>query len=171
MREIHEISRLLGETPAVVMFSTGKDSIVALDLMMRHYRGPMRFAYLYFVKGLPMKESILTHYEKRYGITIDRLPDRSHIFLKTGKKYQMMHMENDIRRKYDISWLASGIRRDETLGRRGMLAKIDNGIDEKYRKLYPVASFTKKAIYSYVKLHRLPLPVEYNTGKDRDFWV
>jgi len=171
VKEIHEISRLLGNTPAVVMFSTGKDSIVTLDLMMKHYKGPLRFVYLYFVNGLPMKESILRHYEKRYGIQIDRLPDRSHIFLKTGRKYQMMHMEQDIRRRYDISWLASGIRRDETLGRRGMLAKVEHGIDEKYRKLYPVASFSRKAIFSYIKLHKLPLPVEYNTGKDRDFWV
>jgi len=171
VREIHEISRLLGEAPAVVMFSTGKDSIATLDLMMRHYKGPMKFVYLYFVNGLPMKECILRHYEKRYGIQIDRLPDRSHIFLKTGKRYQMAHLEQDIRSRLNISWLASGIRRDEMLGRRGMLAKIESGIDEKYRKLYPVASFSKKAIYSYVKLHKLPLPAEYNTGKDRDFWV
>jgi tRNA(Ile)-lysidine synthase TilS/MesJ len=85
------------------MFSTGKDSIVALDLMMRHYKGDMRFAYLYFVNGLPMKETILRHYEKRYGITIDRLPDFSHINLKTGKNYKLSHIEADIRFKYNIS--------------------------------------------------------------------
>lgn len=171
MRSIYEISRLLGGTPAVVMFSTGKDSIVTLDLMMKHYQGDMRFVYLYFVNGLPMKEAILRHYEKRYGITIDRLPDSSHINLKTGKKYKLSHIEADIRYKYNISYLATGIRRDETLARRGMLAHIQSGIDEKYKKLYPVINFSKKNIYSYVTLHKLPLPIEYNTGKDRDLYV
>jgi 3'-phosphoadenosine 5'-phosphosulfate sulfotransferase (PAPS reductase)/FAD synthetase len=88
VKTIHEISRLLWETPAVMMFSTGKDSIVTLDLMIKHYKGEMKFVYLYFVKGLPMKESILQHYEKRYGIAIDRLPSAHHIAMKTGKKTQ-----------------------------------------------------------------------------------
>jgi phosphoadenosine phosphosulfate reductase len=52
-----------------------------------------------------------------------------------------------------------------------MLKHIPHGIDEKYKKLYPVINFTKKNIYSYIKLHKLHLPVEYNTGKDRDFYV
>jgi hypothetical protein len=127
--------------------------------MMKHYKGPMRFVYLYFVKGLPMKECILQHYEKRYGISIDRLPDSSYIFLKTGKKHTLAHIEADIRYKYDISYLASGMRRDETFSRRGQLAHIPSGIDEKYKKLYPVINFTKKDILSYVKLHKLPMPI------------
>jgi phosphoadenosine phosphosulfate reductase len=153
------------------MFSTGKDSIVTLDLMIKHYKGPMKFVYLYFVKGLPMKEAILQHYEKRYGITIDRLPDSSHIFMKTGKRHKLAHIEADIRFKYDISYLATGIRRDETFSRRGMLAHIEHGIDEKYKKLYPVIDFSKKDIYAYIKFHKLPLPIEYNSGKDRDLYV
>jgi 3'-phosphoadenosine 5'-phosphosulfate sulfotransferase (PAPS reductase)/FAD synthetase len=168
---IHGISRLLGETPAVVMFSTGKDSIVTLDLMIKHYKGPMKFVYLYFVKGLPMKEAILQHYEKRYGITIDRLPNSNHIRLKTGKKRTLVHIEADIRFKYDISYLAKGDRRDESFSRRGQLAHVEHGIDEKHKNLYPVIDFSKNDIYSYVKLHKLPLPIEYNSGKERDFYV
>lgn len=171
MRTIHEISRLLGETPVVVMFSTGKDSIVTLDLMMKHYKGEMKFVYLYFVKGLPMKESILQHYEKRYGITIDRLPSAHHIAMKTGKKIRLSQIESGIRFKYNISYLATGDRRSESLSKRGMLANARSGIDEKYKKIYPVINFLEKDIYAYIKLHRLPLPVEYNTGKKRDFYI
>lgn len=153
------------------MFSTGKDSIVTLDLMIKYTNSQMKFVYLYFVKGLSMKESILQFYEKRYGIIIDRLPSAHHIAMKTGKKIHLSQIEADIRFKYNISYLATGDRKSESLSKRGMLAHVKYGIDEKYKKIYPVINFTEKDIYSYIKLHKLPLPVEYNTGKKRDFYI
>jgi 3'-phosphoadenosine 5'-phosphosulfate sulfotransferase (PAPS reductase)/FAD synthetase len=83
----------------------------------------------------------------------------------------LSQIESDIRSKYNISYLATGDRKSESLSKRGMLAHVKLGIDEKHKKLYPVINFLQKDIYSYIKLYKLPLPVEYNTGKKRNFYI
>lgn len=153
------------------MFSTGKDSCVMMDLMMKHYKGEMKFCYLYFVPNLSYKEDVLTWYEKRYGITIDRKPSPNTLSLMTGKKITQSAVYQTLRKEYDIAYLAQGVRRDESLARRGMLAHIENGIDERNKYLYPVADFSTKQVWAYIKINKLKVGAEYQGGYKHDLSV
>jgi 3'-phosphoadenosine 5'-phosphosulfate sulfotransferase (PAPS reductase)/FAD synthetase len=152
------------------MFSTGKDSIVMADLL-QSYSGRKEFVFLYFVKGLEIKQRLIDYYEKKWNVQIHQQPHYGHLSLKTGKKYKLADIEHGLRAKFNISWIAQGIRRDESLARRGMLAHLPYGIDERTKKLYPIADYSAKQVMSYIKLHKLPLPVEYQHGWKHDFSV
>jgi 3'-phosphoadenosine 5'-phosphosulfate sulfotransferase (PAPS reductase)/FAD synthetase len=171
MDTVKQISEILKNEPLIVMFSTGKDSIVMADLLIKGYSGKMEFVFLYFVEGLEIKQRIIEHYEKRWNIKIRQQPDSTALSLKTGKKYKMSDIERGLRDKFNISYIAQGIRRDESLARRGMLKHLPYGIDEKYKKIYPIADFSAKDVMAYVKLNKLPMPIEYSHGWKRDFYV
>jgi 3'-phosphoadenosine 5'-phosphosulfate sulfotransferase (PAPS reductase)/FAD synthetase len=168
---VKQINELLNGEPIIVMFSTGKDSICMTDLLMQGYSGPKEFVYLYFVQGLEIKQRIIDYYETYWHIKIHQQPDPTSLSMKTGKKYRLADVEHGLRAKYNISYIAQGIRRNESMARRGMLAHLPYGIDERNKKLYPIADFSDKMVMSYVKLHKLPLPIEYNHGAKHDFSV
>jgi len=168
---VRQIAKILKDEPLIVMFSTGKDSIAMSDLLVKHYPGRMEFVFLYFVQGLEIKQRIIDHYENRWSVKIHQQPHIDTLNLKTGKRYKMRDIERGLRSKYDISYIAQGIRRDESVARRGQLAHLPHGIDEKYRKVYPIADFSAKDVMAYIKLNRLPLPMEYSHGLKHDFSV
>jgi len=168
---VKKISQILKDEPLIVMFSTGKDSIAMSDLLVKHYPGRMEFVFLYFVQGLEIKQRIIDHYESRWHVRIHQQPHYGALSLKTGKRHKMGDIERGLRVKYDISYIAQGIRRDESVARRGQLAHLPHGIDEKYRKVYPIADFSAKDVMAYIKLNRLPLPMEYSHGLKHDFSV
>jgi sulfate adenylyltransferase subunit 2 len=168
---VKQISDTLKNEPIIIMFSTGKDSIVMADLLMKGYSGKKEFVFLYFVPGLEIKQRLIEHYEKRWKIKIHQQPHFVSLSMKTGKKYRMGDIERGLRTKYNISYIAQGVRKCEGMARRGMLAHLPHGIDEKYKKLYPIADFADKHIYSYIKLNKLVLPIEYNQDHVHDFSV
>jgi 3'-phosphoadenosine 5'-phosphosulfate sulfotransferase (PAPS reductase)/FAD synthetase len=168
---VKQINDTLKGEPIIIMFSTGKDSIVMSDLLIKSYSGKKEFVFLYFVEGLEIKQRIIDHYEKRWNIKIHQQPHFTPLSLKTGKKYKMADIERGLRAKFNISYIAQGVRRDESMARRGMLAHLPYGIDEKYKKLYPIADFSAKDVMAYTKLNKLPLPVEYSHGLKHDFSV
>ena len=57
----------------IVGFSGGKDSVVTLDLCMKHFSRVEAY-FLYYVPGLSFNERMLTWAEHHYGLTIYRLP-------------------------------------------------------------------------------------------------
>ena len=166
----HSAAALKNE-PLIIQFSGGKDSICMLDLLMQHHNGKMVVVFFYFVKGLEIKERTLNFYEKKYGIKIDQYPSHRTLTLSTGKKWKMADIETMLREKYDISYIAQGSRKQESMARRGMMANLDDGLDKRNLKFYPIADMSNKQVLSYCKINKLPLPVEYNHGMDRDIWV
>jgi 3'-phosphoadenosine 5'-phosphosulfate sulfotransferase (PAPS reductase)/FAD synthetase len=158
----------LGAEPLLVFFSTGKDSVVMLDLLMQHHSGPRRYFYMYFMAVRPSTERLLSWYEHHYSITIERIPDESTRSVASGKKVRLADIESELRAETDYSYIAQGVRRDESMARRGMLAKTANGIDSRNLKFYPIADVKAKEALAYCKLHRLPLPVEYSYGLDHE---
>ena len=168
---VKQINELLKGEPVIVMFSTGKDSIVMADLLVKGYSGKKEFVFLYFVPGLEIKQRIIDYYEKRWKVKIHQQPHIRALSLKTGKKYKMADIERGLRSKFNISYIAQGVRRDDSMARRGMLANLPYGIDERNKKLYPIADFSTKDVMSYIKLNKLPLPIEYSHGLKHDFSV
>lgn len=170
---IKYMAQVLKDEPVLVLFSGGKDSIVTLDLCFKYFRKEqLQVVHYYFVPGLSIKERILTWYENRYDIKIQREPDSKTIALQVGKKsYKQADQEAVIRRKYSVKYLAQGIRKQDSMARRGMLANLPGGIDERNGKIYPVADWTTKQIFAYIKLNKLMIPVEYSMGAKRDFYI
>lgn len=169
---IQKIAQALKDEPVLIFFSTGKDSIVSTDLFFKHHKGKKELVFLYFVDGLEIKEKMLRYYEKKWGCKIHRRPSFEHLnLLQDKKKYRMADIEASIREEFNISWIVQGVRKDESLARRGMLAHLPYGIDEKYRKLYPISDWSAKKVLSYCKLNKLPLPVEYQHGMKHDFYI
>ena len=166
-----KINAFLKNDGLIVMFSTGKDSIVMSDILIKKYQVKMQFVFLYFVQGLEIKQRIIDYYERLWHIEIRQEPHYGALSLKTGKKYKMSDIEHGLRKQFDISYIAQGIRRDESLARRGMLAHLPDGIDERNKKVYPIADYSAKQVMTYCKLNRLMLPVEYQHGWKHDFSV
>jgi sulfate adenylyltransferase subunit 2 len=162
---------LLSGEPVIVLFSTGKDSIVMTDLLVKHYTGRIVPVFMYFVAGLSIKQRVIDYYQKRWNLEIEQVPHFTTLCLKTGKKYHLADIERGLRATYNISWIAEGYKKTDSLARRGMLANLPHGIDERNRKIYPVSDWNDKKIMAYIKVNRLQLPIEYNHGLKHDFSV
>lgn len=168
---IEDIAGLLKGETVILMFSTGKDSIVAGDLLFKHWEDPVYPVFMYFVEGLSIKQRMIDYYSKRWNVKIEQVPHFIHLNLKTGKKYKMADIERGLRSTYNASYIVQGYKKNDSMARRGMLSHLPHGIDERNKKIYPVADWSDKQILSYIKLNKLPLPVEYQHGYKNDFGI
>jgi len=159
----------------IVMFSTGKDATVMLDLLMNNYnKDKLHVVYMYFIKDLSFKNNILTYYQNKYKIKIDVFPhyELTKILKKRiGKKYysganlSFSDMQSYLRKKYKTSWIAYGYRTGESIERAQMIrAEAPDGIDHRNKKIYPVADWRESDVYRYIKSRKLPLTIEYSFG-------
>ncbi|MGE4537612.1 MAG: phosphoadenosine phosphosulfate reductase family protein [Desulfovibrio sp.] len=152
----------------LVGVSCGKDSVVTLDLCVRHFKHVEAF-FMYYVKGLEFQEAALRHYEKRYGITIHRIP---HFMLSEWLRYgtfRLMDFDTPIvsvretydylREKTGIYWIACGERISDSIVRRAMI-KHSGSIDADRGRFYPVAEWKKADIVAYIRQRRLFLGPE-----------
>ena len=156
--------------PCLVGFSTGRDSVVMLDLLMKNYRGKMTFIYYYFVPNLDYKEKLLRYYESKYDIKIERRPHWITLSYMLGRRVEQGDVMKNSRHEFDLTYFALGTRRSESLTRRGQLAHIYD-IDEKFKYFYPVIDFTTKQIDAYVKMNNLVIGDEYRQGFKHDLSV
>ena len=173
MSNIKLMAEALKNEPLLIMFSGGKDSIVTLDLAMTYFkRDKIKILHYYFVPGLSIKERILKWYEDKYKIEIIREPDSKTIALQTGKKsYTQSKQESIIRQKFNVKYLMQGVRKQDSMARRGMLANLNHGIDDRNGKLYPIGDWSTRQVFSYIKINKLMLPLEYSMGLGRDFYI
>lgn len=170
LENVRGMESALNSAPILSMFSTGKDSIVMTDLLMKYYSGEKTFVYFYLVPDLEFKETILQWYENKYGVKINRFPNANIRSLLLKKKIKQADGDAALRKKFDISWMAYGYKKNDSMARRGMLANLQYGIDDRQKKLYPVGEWSDKQIYAHIKLNKLALPVEYSHGFDCDFY-
>lgn len=152
----------------LVGLSGGKDSIATLDLCVRHFRHVEAF-FMYLVRDLSFQESMLRHYEKRYGIKVHRVP---HFMLSDFLRYGTFRVMDfdvpvvSVRETYDflrektgIWWIACGERIADSVVRRAMI-KQSSSIDVKRGRFYPVAEWNKQDVLSYINQRRLYLGQE-----------
>ena len=165
------IAGVLNKEPAILLFSTGKDSIAAGNLLFANGLTGITPVFLYFVPDLTIKKSIIAYYEKRWGVKVEQRPHPRNLSLKTGKKYRMADIEHSLRAELNVSWIIDGAKKTDSMARRGMLANLSEGIDERNRKIYPLADWSDRKVMAYIKANRLMLPVEYQHGFRRDFNV
>lgn len=159
----------------VVLFSTGKDSIVTLDLCCKYFK-KVKACHWYSVKGYSFTERIIDYYSKRYGIEIIQIPyynDLTKIvnagnYLEVENKMKNSKQSDTIkytRLKTGIEYVAFGYREDEGMRRRAIIKKYsDNGIDRKFKKLYPMWHWRNPDVWNYLKQEKLILPDTYKYG-------
>jgi sulfate adenylyltransferase subunit 2 len=165
------IAGLLKTEPAILLFSTGKDSVAAGNILFTAGIKGITPVFLYFVKGLSIKQRVIAYYEKLWNVKIEQRPHPRALNLKSGKKYRMADTERSLRAEFNISWIIDGAKKTDSMARRGLMAHLSDGIDERNRKIYPLADWNDRKVMAYVKANRLLLPVEYQHGFTRDFNV
>lgn len=152
----------------IVGFSGGKDSVVTLDLCIKHFKRVEAY-FLYYVPGLSFQERMLQWAEQRYGIAIYRCPHWELAeFMRNGvwrpvdltiptvsiKKFYAY-----LREHFGAYWIAGGERIADSIFRRATI-KQRGTIDKLLGRIYPVAHFTKAHISAYIKINRLQVSEE-----------
>jgi len=170
MIDLLENSKALSEKESVLLyFSTGKDSLVCLDLMHRFMPGKFALCYMWTYPGISYRERFIKTIEDKYDVKVFQEPsyDVNNLMIREGIKIprsSFKQKENEIREKYKMLWLVYGYKKDDSLTRRGMLSNLPSGLDEKTHRAFPVAEWSEKHIFSYIKQNKIPLPVEYESG-------
>ena len=155
----------------IVAFSGGKESIVVLDMCMKHFKRVVPF-FMYYIPGLSFQEKQIRWYENRYGIEIVRLP---HFELSNLLRYGTLRSPdydvpiisiNDIyewmRDKTGIRWIAAGERSGDSVI-RGAMIKHSGSIDDKRWRFYPVAWWNQQEILDYIKVKKLYRGIDSRT--------
>lgn len=150
----------------LVGFSTGKDSIVTLDLCMRYFKNVVPF-FMHLAPGLEFQEQTLRKYERRYNIKIIRLPHfEVSNFMRYGtfrppdefvKIVSITEIYDYLRIETGINWIAAGERAADSIVRNAMIKK-SGSIDINRGRFYPLAHWKKKDVMQYIKQNKLYLP-------------
>ena len=150
----------------IVSFSGGKESVVVLDMCMRHFKRVAAF-HMYQFPHLSFADEQLSWYEERYpGLEIIDLP---HPNLSANMHYGIFRpynldvpligfndIYNYVRWLTGIHWIAAGERVSDSLVRRAMI-KHSGTIDPVRGRFYPVANWNKADVEHYIKIHKLRL--------------
>ncbi len=148
---------------AIVAFSGGKDSVVALDVCVKRFKTVHAF-YMYLVGGLTFSDRIIKFYEDRYGLKIHKVP---HFMLSEWLRYGTFrpadysvpivspkNCYDYVRELTGAWWIGGGERIADSVWRRAMI-KNSGSIDEKRGRFYPLADWTKSHVLSYIRQNRL----------------
>ena len=152
----------------IVGFSSGKDSIVTLDLCFKYFKRVVPF-FMYLVPDLEFQEKTLKWYENRYNTEIIRIPHfEVSEFLKYGS-FTVADWNVDVvgindtyeylRQKTGIHWIAAGERCADSIVRNAMIKK-SGSIDYKRGRFYPLAYWKKNEVLQYIKQKKLYLSHE-----------
>jgi phosphoadenosine phosphosulfate reductase len=153
----------------LVAYSGGKDSLVLSDLAVKRIENVGLF-FMYFIAGLDYTEHWCSFAEKRWGVKIYRcLHWGTSYLLRDGvfcnpyeaARLSLRDIEASARHHFNWphAWVASGIRLNDSLERRGMLNSWSAGYQLlTSRRCAPIAEFTERDVYAYLQRAKLPIP-------------
>lgn len=169
-----------GVQSVIVGFSGGKDAIVTLDLC-RDFFPRVEAYFLYIVPGLEFQERYLAYCERRFSISIQRLPSPTiSAWLREGgyrmpsagalssRKIKRIDIENYLRKKLGIDWFATGEKCIDSIERNAMIRKM-RGVDPKRRQIWPCAYWNNSMIWNYLKRKNIILPPDYKFSEGEKY--
>ncbi len=156
---------------AILFYSTGKDSIVALDLM-HEYFDEIVCVFMYFVKDLNHINKYLNWAKVKYPkIKIVQVPHWNLTYILRGgvycvanpkvKVFKVAKVDEAMRIKCGINYTFYGMKKADSMNRRLMLNTYENYTSDT-NKVYPLADWTNKEVLAYMKQRKLPQPVRYS---------
>jgi len=160
----------------VVACSFGKDSLATVDLCSRVF-DRLHVFYLYRLPGIRLIERYRRLIKRRYKniVQIMMLPhfDLSRIFryavlmphwrgLEDTPALTFREVEDYVRLKTGVEWVAYGWRRNESI-HRAVILKHPDGIDFNNFRVFPIWRWTAKDVYAY--LHRIGIPPPPTFGR------
>jgi hypothetical protein len=174
-----------GIRKVTIGFSTGKDSVVGLDMLLKAGIEPIPI-YFYCVPGLKFIENNLKMYEDHFGLKIVRLPHPMFYDYINHQDWQNPHrsvtlycnmygkssfseqtwMYLEIRRvknrqsKIDVEYDCNCMKMADSLNRRLLLSKKPD-IDEEKKIIYLAKYLTNKDCFDYMKENGIPLTDDY----------
>jgi len=176
---VAEMAYNKGIRKATIGFSTGKDSVVGLDMLIKAGIEPLPI-FFYQVPNLQFVENNLKIYEDYFKIKIARMPHPilyDHINHQDWQPYnkavtigqfdlgaisfkmmtEMYLKSNNIKGfEYDCACMKMA----DSINRRLLLAKKPD-IDDKEKRIYLTKYFTKSEIFDYIKKNNIPLTKDY----------
>lgn len=156
---------------AILFYSTGKDSIVTLDLMHEFFE-EIICVFMYFVPDLEHIDRWLNWADVRYkNAKIVQVPHWNLTYvLRHGiycvpnpnvKVFKVAHVDEAVRLKYGVSYTFYGMKKADGLNRRLMLNTYENGVSNT-NKVYPLHNWSNKEVLAYMRTNKLPMPVRYS---------
>ena len=180
--EVIERAKAAGVRSCIVAFSGGKDSIATIDLAAKHF-DRIEAYHMHFIKGLSWEEEPIRWAEKHYGIQIARIPNW--VLCRLFRCMSFRHPTEQaskaailrpadiyayVRKRFGIDWIAAGERASDSLERQAYI-KNCNGVQEQWRRFFPVGFWREQDVMSYLMRHNLPTPSQYNFAEASEFKV
>lgn len=161
-----ELSRLSAmHSAALVAFSTGKDSLVVLDLCVRNFKRVVPF-FMYLTRGLEIIESRIRQAESRWGVEVLQVPHWGlpndmgqgiYCPKRPGfegmKGYNAAHVYEDVRRQTGIDLVLTGDKKRDFVSRR---AAIRTNKDPYLA--FPIADWSNAEVMAYLSHQKIALP-------------
>lgn len=167
----------LGIDRVMVGISGGKDSLATLDLCCEHFPpGCVHGYFLYLVPGLSFQERYLAYLERRFRLSITRLPhwmlsfwfQENHFRHQTAVRHttrltRIRDVEAHLRAITGVEWFATGEKCCDSLERNTQIVQC-GGINPQRRRIFPLGFWSHAAVYNYIKQKNIALPPEYATA-------
>jgi hypothetical protein len=168
-----------GIRKATIGFSTGKDSVVGLDMLIKAGIEPLP-VYFYCVPYLQFVEKNINMYEKHFGIKIVRLPhpmlycyinhldwqpyDRAKTLSKNAcGKYSFKELTDIylmLTKTKGFEYDCNCMKMADSLNRRLLMRKLPD-IDNEKKIIYLTKYLTDSDCFSYIEQNNLPLTDDY----------
>lgn len=172
LRVVNDLRELTDE---VLVGVSGKDSFACLELLCSH-QNPFRRVqpfFMYLVPGLEFQERHLAYLERRYSLTVWRVPHwQLGVMLREGTyrpltseaatcpAIAIAQIENYLRVRSGIEWVAGGHKICDSLLRR-LQVGLHRGIDIRHRRAFPLAYWSNSAVYTLLRAREIPLSPDY----------
>jgi len=170
----------IGIRKATIGFSTGKDSVVGLDMLIKAGIKPYPI-FFYQVPNLEFIEDNLKMYEDFFGLKIARMPHPilyCHINHQDWQPYErgltisqfdlgkisfamMNEMYLNANKIKDVKYDCNCMKMADSLNRRLVLSKKPD-IDHANKIIYLTKYFTKQDVFDYLKKNNIPLTKDYD---------
>lgn len=152
-----------------------------LDMVAPHFREVV-CVYMYFVKGLNHIDRFISYSKSKYkNVIFLEVPHwnlsralKIGLFCQPQKNIKLLKLRDIIdrvRAKTGIGWCFIGMKQADSLNRRLMLRTYEHeALNIKSQIAYPLSSWKKKEVISYIRFHNLPIPIEYSKEAGNGLW-